>query len=85
MSFNRAVLLLPQRAQLSTRRNRSVLDIYDLISNSELDDVRWDKVERFKLILTNGAYPVPSAQVAARVIERMLERGRSYLRRSTES
>jgi anti-sigma28 factor (negative regulator of flagellin synthesis) len=58
-----------------------VLYIYDLISQSELDNVRWDKVKHFKLILTNGAYPVHPEQVAARLIERMLERGRSHLRR----
>jgi hypothetical protein len=57
-----------------------VLHIYDLISKSEPDDVRWDKVKHFKLILTNGAYPVPPEQVAARLIDGMLERGHSHLR-----
>jgi anti-sigma28 factor (negative regulator of flagellin synthesis) len=49
-----------------------VLDIYELISKSESDDVRWEKVKQFKLVLTNGAYPVPPEQVAARLIEEML-------------
>ncbi len=54
-----------------------MLDIYDLISKSEPDDVRWETIEQVKLILTNGAYPVPPEQVAARLIKQMLERGRS--------
>jgi anti-sigma28 factor (negative regulator of flagellin synthesis) len=54
-----------------------VLDIYGLISKSEPDDVRWEKVKQFKLVLTNAAYPVPAEQVATRLIEQMLERGRS--------
>jgi hypothetical protein len=58
-----------------------MFDIYDLISQSGLDNVRWDRVKHFKLILTNGVYPVSPDQVAARLIERMLERGRSHLRR----
>jgi anti-sigma28 factor (negative regulator of flagellin synthesis) len=51
-----------------------VLGIYDLISKSEPDDVRWAKVKQFKQVLTNGAYPVWPEQVAARLIEQMLER-----------
>jgi Anti-sigma-28 factor, FlgM len=58
-----------------------VLDIYDLFSKSEPVDVRWEKVKQFKRILTNGAYSVPPEQVAARLIERMVERGRSHFRR----
>jgi hypothetical protein len=58
-----------------------VLAIYDLISKSEPDDVRWEKVKQFKLILTTGAYPVAPDQVAARLIDQMLERGSSHLRR----
>jgi hypothetical protein len=58
-----------------------VLDIYDLISKSEPDDVRWEKVKQFKVVLTNGAYPAPPDQVAGRLIEQMLERGGSHLRR----
>jgi hypothetical protein len=46
-----------------------VFEIYDLISKSEPDDVRWEKVKQFKLILTNAAYAVPTEQVAARIIE----------------
>jgi hypothetical protein len=62
-----------QSGQLLTGRNLSVLDIYDLISKSEPDDVRWEKVEQFKLILTKGAYSVPPEQVATTLIEKMLE------------
>jgi anti-sigma28 factor (negative regulator of flagellin synthesis) len=63
----------------------SVLDIYDLFSKCERGDVRWEKVKQFKLILTNGAHPVRPEQLAARLIEQMLERGRSHLhRRATQ-
>jgi hypothetical protein len=58
-----------------------MLDICDLISKSERHDVRWEKVKQSKLALTNGVYPVPPEQVASRLIEQMLERGRSRLRR----
>jgi hypothetical protein len=58
-----------------------VLDIYDLSSKGEPDDVRWEKVQQFKLILTSGAYPVAAGQVAARLIEEMLESGRIHVRR----
>jgi hypothetical protein len=57
-----------------------VLDIYDLISKSEPDDVRWEKVKQFRLVRTNAVHPVAAEQVAARLIELMLERGRSHLR-----
>jgi len=59
----------------------SVLDIYDLLPKCEQGDVRWEKVQQFKLILTNGVYPVCPEQVAAGLIEQMLERGRSHLHR----
>jgi hypothetical protein len=72
----RLVLVLPQRGQLLTRRNLSVLGIYDLISKREPDDVRWETVKQFKLILAKGAYPAPPERVAVRLIETMLERGR---------
>ena len=58
-----------------------MFDIYDLISKSALDDVRWETVKQFKLILTDAAYDVPTERVAARLIEQMLERGRSDLSR----
>ena len=37
---------------LRTRRALSVLDINRWISMSTLDDVRWEKVERIKLVLS---------------------------------
>jgi hypothetical protein len=77
-------LVPPQRGQLLPRRNLSVFDIYDLISKSEPDDVRWEMVKQFKLILTNAAYAVPTERVAARLIEQMLERDR-YHRRQRRS
>jgi hypothetical protein len=57
-------------------RNLSVLD---MISKSQPDNVRWEKVKQFKLILTKGTHLVPPEEVAKRLIERMLERGRRLL------
>jgi Anti-sigma-28 factor, FlgM len=51
----------------------SVLDIYYWVSKSGPDDVRWEKVEYIKRILTGGTYPVPPQQVAAKFLEHMLE------------
>jgi hypothetical protein len=53
-----------------------MLEIYRWILKSRSHDVRWEKVERIKRILTGGTYPVPPKQVAAKLIEQMLERGR---------
>jgi Anti-sigma-28 factor, FlgM len=53
-----------------------VLDMYRWILKSGARDVRWEKVERIKRILTGGTYPVPPKQVAAKILEQMLERGR---------
>jgi hypothetical protein len=36
------------------------------------DDVRWEKVEQIKLILTSETYPVPPEGVAEKLIEHML-------------
>jgi hypothetical protein len=54
-----------------------VLDINDWISKSGPDDVRWETIEQIELFLTNGTYDVPPEQVAAKLIEHMLERRRS--------
>jgi anti-sigma28 factor (negative regulator of flagellin synthesis) len=59
-----------------TRGDLSVLDICDLITKSRPDDVRWDKVEHVKRILTSETYPVSPTQIAAKLIEHMLEHGR---------
>jgi hypothetical protein len=40
-------------------------------------DVRWEKVERLRLILTAGTYCVPPRQIAARLLERVLEGDRA--------
>ena len=54
-----------------------MLDIYNWVSKSGPDDVRWEKVEHIKRNLTGGTYPVPPQQVAAKLLEHMLERGRA--------
>jgi hypothetical protein len=56
-----------------------VLDICYLISKTGPHDVRWEKVERIKRILTGGTYSVPPKQVATKLLERMLERGRAMV------
>jgi anti-sigma28 factor (negative regulator of flagellin synthesis) len=38
-----------------------------------LDDVRWEKVEQIKLIVTGETYPVPPERVAEKLIEHMLK------------
>ena len=50
-----------------------MLDICYLISKTGPHDVRWDKVERIKRILTGGTYSVPPKRVAAKLLECMLE------------
>jgi Anti-sigma-28 factor, FlgM len=50
---------------------------YDQISKTGPHDVRWEKVEHLRLILTAGTYSVPAKQVAARLLERMLESDRA--------
>ena len=52
-----------------------MLDIEYLIAKSGRDDVWWEKVENIKRILSNGTYPVPSEEVAAKIIEQILEGG----------
>jgi anti-sigma28 factor (negative regulator of flagellin synthesis) len=54
-----------------------VLDIHRWILKSGQRDVRWEKVESIKRILTAGMYSVPPKQVAARLLERMLEHDRA--------
>lgn len=55
---------------------------YYRISRSASDDVRWERVEHIKLILTSKAYHVPPEKVAARLIEHMLSLDRANHRRS---
>ena len=57
-----------------------MLDICGWISKSRPDDVRWDKVEHVKRILIGETYPVSPRQIAAKVIEHMLEHGRANQR-----
>ena len=46
------------------------------ISKRAPNDVRWEKVEQIKPHVVAGTYPVPPEQVAAKLIEYMLESGR---------
>jgi hypothetical protein len=55
----------------------SVLDIHYSILKSEPDDVRWEKVDHVRLMVACGMYPVTLEQIAAKVIEQMLETGRA--------
>jgi hypothetical protein len=57
-----------------------VLDLRGWISKSRPDDVRWDKVEHVKQILTGETYPVSPKQIAMKLIEHMLEHGRASQR-----
>jgi Anti-sigma-28 factor, FlgM len=50
-----------------------MLDIYHWISQNESHGVRWEKVERIKRLLTGGTYSVAPKQVAAKLLERMLD------------
>jgi Anti-sigma-28 factor, FlgM len=54
-----------------------VLDICYRISKSGPRDVRWEKVERIRRIVTGGTYSVPPNLLAAKLLERMLERDRA--------
>jgi anti-sigma28 factor (negative regulator of flagellin synthesis) len=54
-----------------------VLDIRYLTSKTGPHDVRWEKVERIKRILTGGTYSVPPKQLAAKLLEGMLKRDRA--------
>jgi hypothetical protein len=55
-----------------------VLDTYRSILMSTPDDVRWEKVEQIKLVLTNGTYPVPLERVAEKLVEHMLNLDGAY-------
>lgn len=47
------------------------------ISKTRPNDVRWEKVERIKRLVTVGTYSVAPKQVAAKLLERILERDRA--------
>jgi hypothetical protein len=66
-----------KKEQLIFQGSRMVLDICGGIVKSRPDDVRWDKVEHVKRILTGETYPVSPKQIAAKLIEHMLEHGRA--------
>jgi Anti-sigma-28 factor, FlgM len=54
-----------------------VLDIRYLTSKTGPHDVRWEKIERLRPILIGGTYSVSPKQLAAKLLERMLERDRA--------
>jgi hypothetical protein len=58
-----------------------VLDINRWMSMNTLDDVRWEKVERVKLALTSGTYPIPTKRVGEKLVEHMLNLDDAYHRR----
>jgi hypothetical protein len=58
-----------------------MLDFNRWISMSTLDDVRWEKVEQIKLVVTSRTYPVPPERVAEKLIENMLRRDDASPRR----
>lgn len=63
-----------------------MLDTYRWILKSGPHDVRWEKVERIKRILTSSTYSVTPEQVAAKLLERMLEsRGANHRWKSSRS
>jgi anti-sigma28 factor (negative regulator of flagellin synthesis) len=53
-----------------------MLSNYYQVSKTASDDVRRERVEHIKLMLTSGAYPVTTEEVAAKLIEYMLNLGR---------
>jgi anti-sigma28 factor (negative regulator of flagellin synthesis) len=50
-----------------------VLNIHYGIPTSEPDDVRGERVDHIRLMLDNGTHRVSLAQVAAKIIDQMLE------------
>jgi hypothetical protein len=60
-----------------------VLSGYYHISKRKSDDVRWERVEHIKLKLATRAYTVATEEVAAKVIEYMLNLGRAYRRKTS--
>jgi anti-sigma28 factor (negative regulator of flagellin synthesis) len=56
-----------------------MLSNYYQVSKSASDDVRRERVEHIKLMLTSGAYPVTTEEVAAKLIEYMLNLGRAII------
>jgi hypothetical protein len=57
-----------------------MLDVDYWISNSGPDDVRWEKLEHIKQIMSGGMYPVPPKLVAVKLLEHMLELDRANRR-----
>jgi anti-sigma28 factor (negative regulator of flagellin synthesis) len=56
-----------------------MLSNYYQVSKSASDDVRRERVEHIKLMLTSGAYLVTTEEVAAKLIEYMLNLGRAII------
>jgi anti-sigma28 factor (negative regulator of flagellin synthesis) len=67
LSRNRAIRIAPATAvNRYSSRIPLALSSYYQISKSGPHDVRWEKVERIKRLLTDGTYSVPPKQVAAK-------------------
>jgi hypothetical protein len=62
-----------------------VLDIHYSPLKSEQDDVRWEKVDNVRLMLASGTYHVCLAEVAAKVIDQMLESGTHHWKNGRSS
>jgi hypothetical protein len=62
-----------------------VSNIHYAIPTSEPDDVRWEKVDHIRLMLANGTYRVSLEQVAAKVIDQMLESGTHHWKNGRSS
>jgi hypothetical protein len=73
LSRNRAIRI----ADRHSRRIPLGLSSYYHISKTGPHDVRWEKVERLRLLVTGGTYSVPPKRVAAKLLKRMLERDRA--------
>jgi Anti-sigma-28 factor, FlgM len=78
LSRNRAIRIATAIAvNRCSRRIPLALSSYYQISKTGPHDVRWEKVERLRLLLTGGTYSVPPKRVAAKLLEQMLERDRA--------
>jgi Anti-sigma-28 factor, FlgM len=78
LSRNRAIPISTAIAvDCHSRRIPLALSSYYQISKTGPHDVRWEKVERLRLILAGGTYSVAPKRVAAKLLERMRESDRA--------
>jgi anti-sigma28 factor (negative regulator of flagellin synthesis) len=64
--------------QLSNKEDLSVSTSKSQFSKRAPYDVRWEKVEQIKPNVIGGTYPVSPEQVAAKLIEHMLDHDRAW-------